>query len=68
VPGIVDDDRDLGGGGVVRADGEYIAEPDDLSDAMMDRMASEAPSADGLVLTSPARNAAATSLPARQLP
>jgi hypothetical protein len=35
---------------------------------MMDRMASEAPSADGLVLTSPARNAAATGLPARQLP
>lgn len=45
-----------------------FAEPDDLSDAMMDRMASEAPSADGLVLTSPARNAAATGLPARQLP
>jgi D-alanyl-D-alanine carboxypeptidase (penicillin-binding protein 5/6) len=45
-----------------------FSEPDDLSDAIMDRMASEAPSADGLVLTSPARNAAATSLPARQLP
>jgi D-alanyl-D-alanine carboxypeptidase (penicillin-binding protein 5/6) len=31
-----------------------FAEPDDLSDAMMDRLASEAPSADGLVMTAPA--------------
>ena len=31
-----------------------FAEPDDLSDAMMDRMASEAPSADGLVMVAPA--------------
>lgn len=30
-----------------------FAEPDDLSDAMMDRMASEAPSADGLVMNAP---------------
>jgi D-alanyl-D-alanine carboxypeptidase len=30
-----------------------FAEPDDLSDAMMDRLASEAPSADGLVMTAP---------------
>lgn len=32
-----------------------FAEPDDLSDAMMDRLASEAPSADGLVMTTPAK-------------
>jgi D-alanyl-D-alanine carboxypeptidase (penicillin-binding protein 5/6) len=31
-----------------------FAEPDDLSDAIMDRLASEAPAADGLVMTSPA--------------
>ena len=31
-----------------------FAEPDDLSDAMMDRMASEATSADGLVMNAPA--------------
>jgi D-alanyl-D-alanine carboxypeptidase len=30
-----------------------FAEPDDLSDSVMDRLASEAPSADGLVLNSP---------------
>ncbi len=32
---------------------QNFAEPDDLSDAVMDRLASEAPSADGLVLASP---------------
>ena len=32
---------------------ENFAEPDDLSDAVMDRLASEAPSADGLVLAAP---------------
>lgn len=32
---------------------ENFAEPDDLSDAVMDRLASEAPSADGLVLALP---------------
>ena len=45
-----------------------FAEPDDLSDAMMDRMASEASSVDGLVFTSPSLNAAATRAPARPLP
>jgi D-alanyl-D-alanine carboxypeptidase (penicillin-binding protein 5/6) len=30
-----------------------FAEPDDLSDAIMDRLASEAPAADGLVMTAP---------------
>ena len=37
-----------------------FAEPDDLSDAMMDRIASESPSADGLVLSTPTRNPAGT--------
>ena len=42
-----------------RSRGEYttvaqnFAEPDDLSDAVMDRLASEAPAADGLVLATP---------------
>jgi D-alanyl-D-alanine carboxypeptidase (penicillin-binding protein 5/6) len=45
-----------------------FAEPDDLSDAMMDRMASDASSVDGLVSTSPALNAAATRTPASPLP
>lgn len=50
-----------------------FAEPDDLSDAVMDRLASDEPAADGLVLTNAARSggngaagATAAALPRRQ--
>jgi len=45
-----------------------FAEPDDLSDAMMDRIATELPSADGLVFAAPTRNTADGRPPARPLP
>ena len=45
-----------------------FAEPDDLSDAMMDRIATELPSADGLVFAAPTRNAADGRPSARPLP